>query len=166
MIKFSTLRPFSGSSCTRRLPTTIPTDAFSVCSTGDAPVTWTVSARLPSLQGDFDAGRGLDVDFDLIPHVALKPGQLDLEAVGAGHEIQEPVHAIVPAHAFAAFVGRGVHQNDGGAWNDLFLIIFHHRDQRPVEALAQCRDANQGQPNENNAARVHPEWRLNMGPPQ
>ena len=39
VIRFRTLRPFSGNSCTGRLPTTMPTDAFSVCSTGAVPLT-------------------------------------------------------------------------------------------------------------------------------
>ena len=120
--------------------------------------------KTPQLEGDVDTGGGLYVDFNLIPHVALKPRQVNLEAVVARHEILEPVHAIVPGHALAALAGRAVHQGDGRAWNDLFLIIFHHRDQRPVEALGQCRDANQGQQDENKRSSSPPRMALKHGP--
>ena len=38
-IRLSTFRPFNGSSCTARLPTTEPTEASWACRRGAAPVT-------------------------------------------------------------------------------------------------------------------------------
>ena len=57
--------PFSDNCRMRLLSTTMPTDAFSVCSTAASPATVIVSDRLPS--SSFTSMRGAVLTFTAIP---------------------------------------------------------------------------------------------------
>src|SRR3979409_629045 len=109
-IRLSTLRPLSGSSCTARLPTTVPTDALCVCSSGDSPTTVSVSVRFPTCS--VTSTRGVDAPLAPVAPKTLKAGQLDFQAVHARYQIHESKGAIVGADGIAPIARRGVNQYD------------------------------------------------------
>ena len=92
-------------------------------------------AQVAQLQARVDTGCRLHVDFDGLAHVALKPGQFDLEPVGTRNKVEETIFTVAPAHALAALAGRGVRQHDGCARNYATLVVLHHADEGPVETL-------------------------------
>ena len=61
------LRPFSGRSVMRFCSITVPTVAFSVVSSGAAPVTSTVSRHLADFEREIDARGLLHLQFDAGP---------------------------------------------------------------------------------------------------
>ena len=122
-MRFSTLRPFSGSSCTGRAPTVVATDALCVCSSGAAPVTVSVSVMLPSTS--VTSRRGVVWTLTSMPSRTQRwnPVSSTSSRYEPGTRFDEPGAAVLGTDRLTAFARALVDKDDGGTRKDTALVV-------------------------------------------
>src|SRR5206468_11304211 len=94
-------------------------------------------------QYDIDTYRRFNVDADLVAHVALKAGKLNLEPVAAGYKIHKPLRALFIAYHDTTLAGTCIHQCQRCARDTSARGVGHCTNDGTIKGLAGQRSRQQ-----------------------